>query len=321
MNDRATYDKLAANIFDFLWTAVKASIHGIIARSPSSVLGESYGSISMGTLPTISKGRTLQHTQSFRVEQQQPAREVQHQTPSTPHQYSEHSSEMPIQVSPIISSPSLPLQSHLDHIALNQLNGSNRHLEQTSTDNVGMVDVHDMIQPILRVQPHVCEPPSDPSQGNVAEMVNVHEMPQHVLPQVFGSLGEQSRIDVANMLDVHDMIQPILPTQEFYPLEDSSTVDIHDMLQPILPMRDCEPFKEKSQKRTSNMVRFHELGQPIFPTETASLSDTQLPNMFQSSPIERQVSIIQDPLNMPMATHSQDITTHNNLFLQPVSAA
>lgn len=215
-------------------------------------------------------------------------------------------------------SPALPLQNHLDHNNSIQLNDRiNLHPEQTSSDIVNIVDIHDMIQPILQIQAHDCEPPCDPSQVNDTQMADVHDMPQTVLPQVFGSLGDQSQIDIANMLDIHDMIQPILPTQGFASLKNSSVVDIHDLLQPILPTQACKPFNEQSQT-----ARFHEVGQAMFPAENVTSSNTQLQNMFPSTPpVERQASMTDGHLDMPMVAQRQGIFSHNSLILQPVSAA
>ncbi|KAJ5976634.1 hypothetical protein N7481_010341 [Penicillium waksmanii] len=248
---------------------------------------------------------------------------MQHQNPSTPHQNTAHGSGMSIHVSPVASPPALSLQNHRDHNISIQLNDRiDHHPQQNSTEIVNIVDVHDMIQPILQIQAQVCEPPNDLSQVKDTQMADVHDIPQPVLPQVFGSLGHQSQIDIANMLDIHDMIQPILPTQGFASLEDSSMVDIHDMLQPILPTQACEPFNGQSQTRTSNMARFDDIGQPMFPAENVTSSNMQLQNMFPSiPPVDRQASMIHDHQDMPMVTQRQDIFTHNSLYLQPVSAA
>lgn len=211
-------------------------------------------------------GRNLQHMHSFRIEQQ-PSRamlqpnilistdESSHISNavenicSDPHspRYTTQDSAVPIHVSPTVASVRLrqsPSHSYND-VPNPPTNG-------TVTHNVrNMVDVHDMLQPILPVRDNI----------------------------------EHPQTDTTNLVDIHDMIQPIPPAQAFSSFDGLSNgdigdmVNVHDMLQPILPVPACESFDGQSQSNMVGMAELHNMAPSIPPTQALRQMDRPVPTM------------------------------------------
>lgn len=156
--------------------------------------------------------------------------------------YTTQDSAVAIHVSPTVASRLQQSPTHSNDDVTNQLT------DGIVSHNVrNMVDMHDMLQPILPVRDNV----------------------------------EQPHGDTTNMVDVHDMIQPILPAHAFSLFDGQSNEDIgdmvnvHDMLQPILPVLNCESFDEQSQ---SNMMETAELSN-MAPSIAPAQVDRQVPTM------------------------------------------
>ncbi|RAH71350.1 uncharacterized protein BO66DRAFT_56172 [Aspergillus aculeatinus CBS 121060] len=141
-------------------------------------------------------GRNLQHTYCFRLNEQQPRQVTDSNTPIPNNQVlsisdAYGSDDTPESVtasgiSPAITTARLfevPNQSY-GHIANQLSNGFSSHNGQSLNDIENIVNVYDMIQPILPVQ-------------------------------AFHSFSEQDRGSMGNMVNVHDMLQPIVPTQDY----------------------------------------------------------------------------------------------------------
>ncbi|KAI2707450.1 hypothetical protein CBS147333_9342 [Penicillium roqueforti] len=239
------------------------------------------------------------------------------------------------------------LQDQLESSNSSRLGGiSNPDHEQTSAGMINMVDVQDMMQPILPIPAQVCRLPSngDPPQSGVASvinvpemaqavslqgeqqqmqttgMVNIYDMVQPIMPQTYTSLGEQQQMQTTGMVNVYDMIQQILPAQNLESFENTNIVNIYDMLQQIPPAQASASAEEQCRSET-NMARFHDICQPISTAGFVHPSNTQLHYPFQSTPaVERQNPIIHGPLATQLETHNHNMATPHSPIILPVSA-
>jgi hypothetical protein len=169
------------------------------------------------------------------------------------------------------------LQDQLETSNSSRLGGiSNPDHEQTSAGMINMVDVQDMMQPILPIPAQVCRLPSngDPPQAGVAPVINVPEMAQAVSSQ-----GEQQQMQTTGMVNIYDMVQPILPQAytslgEQQQMQTTGMVNIYDMVQPILPQT-YTSLGEQQQMQTTGMVNVYDMVQPILPQTYTSLGEQQ----------------------------------------------
>lgn len=114
--------------------------------------------------------------------------------------YTTQDSAVAIHVSPTVASRLRQSPNHSNDDVTNQLT------DGIIPHNVrNMIDIHDMLQPILPVRDNVEQP-----HGNTANMVDVHDMIQSILPaHAFSLFDGQSNEDIGDMVNVHDMLQPI----------------------------------------------------------------------------------------------------------------
>lgn len=250
-----------------------------------------------------------------------------------------HGSAMAIQGSPEIASAERQESSSHSHDNLRNQQPFDRfdlHNGQTSVNIVNMVNVDDMIQPIL---PTLDFTPFDEQiQENTGNMV-VDDMLQPILSVQDCGLANQQTLNNVNTGNVGSMFQPVLSTQGFTPLneqmeENPESMVVDDVLQPILPTHVCVPPERQSQTDMANMVDIRDTSRPTL-SQTFSLPnpgiqamETAELHMFQSTtpvqaagPVEEQTPTIHGAL-CPRTAESQN--THDQNFFysrQPVPAA
>jgi hypothetical protein len=186
------------------------------------------------------------------------------------------------------------------------------------------------------------------TSSSLRNILNVHDMLQPILSlQNYGLGHEQPPINMVNTVNVHDMIQPILPAHVFASFDEqtcgdmpdlTNLINVHDMLQPILPAQICDLLEVEPQTSVANTVDVHNIGQQILPArdfttpggQTRSLN-VECAGMTQSSPSMqapraggRQLLTQSGHLLAPQTIRSQFMSYQNpshGALTQPVSAA
>ncbi|KAL4811671.1 hypothetical protein BDW67DRAFT_13048 [Aspergillus spinulosporus] len=157
-----------------------------------------------------------------------------------------------------------------------RLGGFEPHNEQTSVNIVNVLNIDDMIQPILPT--HGFTPPIDQVQENPRNMV-VDDMLQPILfVQDCGFTYQQTSSSTnINMVNVHDMNQPVLPVQQFASVDNQiqdnlGNMVVDDMLQPILSVQDCG----FTYSQTSTNVDMGNANNMVSPAEGFTLTNDQI---------------------------------------------
>ncbi|KAJ5288447.1 hypothetical protein PENANT_c097G09887 [Penicillium antarcticum] len=213
------------------------------------------------------------------------------------------------------------LQDRLESSNSSRLGGiSNPDHEQTSAGMINMVDVQDMMQPILPIPAQVCRLPSngDPPQAGVAPVINVPEMAQAVSSQ-----GEQQQMQTTGMVNIYDMVQPILPQictslGEQQQMQTTGMVNVYDMVQPILPQTYIS-LGEQQQMQTTGMVNAYDMIQQILPAQNLeSFENTNIVNIYD---MLQQIPPAQASALAEEQCRSETNMTRFHDICQPISTA